>query len=123
MLQISCKLDKCYINHLDICNSIFKIGVFMSSSEGWGGKRENAGRKRQGEKLAKDSTKVIRVSEKHYARIKNGSYDEIIHILRERRETMEDSKNYRDSPRWAKLWQLMDEIENVLGSDWQGWED
>ena len=95
----------------------------MGNDKGWGGKRENSGRKRQGEKLAKDTTKVVRVSEKHYVRIKNGSYDRIIHLLRETRETMDESKRYRDSPRWAKLWVFMDEVEDILGSDWETWEE
>lgn len=95
----------------------------MSNDNGWGGKRARSGRKRQSEKLAIETTKVIRVNKKHYARIKSGRYDEIIHLLRETRETMEDSKQYRNSPRWSKLWVLMDEMENILGSDWQSWDD
>ena len=39
--------------------------------------RKGAGRKREKEKLAKDRTKVIRVSESEYIRIKNGSYKKI----------------------------------------------
>lgn len=66
---------------------------------------------------------MIRVSEKHYARIKSGRYDEIIHLLRETREIMDESKRYRDSPRWAKLWQFMDDVVDILGSDWENWED
>lgn len=95
----------------------------MESNSNWGGKRENAGRKRQKARLAKDRTKVIRVSEKHYARIKSGAYDEIVHILRETRETMEESKKYKDSPRWSKLWQFMEDVEEILGCDWEGWDD
>ena len=97
--------------------------MVMMNDSGWGGRREKSGRKRQGEKLASETTKVIRVSVKHYARIKSGRYDEIVHLLRETRETMEESKKYRDTPRWSKLWVLMEEVEDILGSDWQSWDD
>ena len=40
------------------------------------GYRKGVGRKREKEKLAKDRTKVIRVSESECIRMKNGSYED-----------------------------------------------
>ena len=45
----------------------------MLKNPNWGGVRKGVGRKREKEKLAKDRTKVIFVSESEYVRIKNGS--------------------------------------------------
>ena len=47
----------------------------------WGGKREGAGRKKEQEILAKDRTKVARISEVDYARIRNGSYQALINYV------------------------------------------
>ena len=44
----------------------------MSKNPNWGGVREGAGRKREKEKLAKDRTKILRVSGSEYVRKKMG---------------------------------------------------
>ncbi len=48
----------------------------MSKNLNWGGVRKREGRKREKEKLAKDRTKVIHISESGCMRIKNDSYED-----------------------------------------------
>lgn len=91
--------------------------------KGWGGKREGAGRRRLNKELASERTKVIRVDPIDYKLVKNGAYRKIVSILQEKRSAMDKSKQYRDSPRWSKMWCLMDEIEEILGDDWDNWID
>ena len=75
----------------------------MSKNLNWGGARKGAGRKREKEKLAKDRTKVIRVSESEYARIKSGSYENLINLIHEYKSQSEKNKKAKTSPRWAKI--------------------
>ena len=89
----------------------------------WGGLREGAGRKREQEVLAKDRTKVVRISEIDYARIKNGSYQALIDLMYEYKCHLEDNKKAQTSPRWAKMGQFLREVEEILGSDYQSWAE
>ena len=87
----------------------------------WGGKRKGAGRKREQEILAKDRTKIARISEVDYARIKNGSYRALINLMYGYKCQLEDNKKAQTSPRWAKMGQFLKEVEEILGSDYQSW--
>ena len=93
----------------------------MSRDSNWGGVREGAGRKRKKEKLAKDRTKVIRVLESKYVRIKNGSYDKLINLIYEYKSQLENNKKAKTSPRWAKMSQFLKEVEEIFGSDYESW--
>lgn len=90
-------------------------------NENWGGKRDGAGRKRDGAELAIKCTKVIRVSEGEAERIKSGKYQELISVLCDARESLESRSASRKSPRNVKIWELMDRIDNVLGKDYENW--
>ena len=83
----------------------------------WGGKRRGAGRKREQKVLAKDRTKVARISEVDYARIKNGSYQALINLIYEYKCQLKDNKKAQTSPRWAKMGQFLKEVEKILGSN------
>ena len=93
----------------------------VSKSENWGGRRKGAGRKRDKEKLAKDRTKVVRISECHYARIKSGVYDDLISLIYDYKCELEDNKKAQTSPRWAKMSQFLKEVEEIFGSDYRSW--
>ena len=93
----------------------------MSKNSNWGGARKGAGRKREKEKLAKDRTKVIRVSESEYVRIKNGSYEKLINLIYDYKSQLENNKKAKTSPRWAKMSQFLKEVEEIFGSDYQSW--
>ena len=93
----------------------------MSKNPNWGGYRKGAGRKREKEKLAKDRTKVIRVSESEYVRIKNSSYEKLINLIYDYRSQLENNKRAKTSPRWAKMSQFLKEVEKIFGSDYQSW--
>ncbi len=93
----------------------------MSKNSNWGGTRKGAGRKREKEKLAKDRTKVVRVSESEYVRIKNGSYENLINLIYEYKSQLEKNKKAKTSPRWAKMSQFLKEVEEIFGSDYQSW--
>ena len=93
----------------------------MSKNSNWGGVRKGAVRKREKEKLAKDRTKVLRVSESEYVRIKNGSYENLINLIYEYKIQLENNKKAKTSPRWAKMSQFLKEVEEIFGSDYQSW--
>jgi len=96
------------------------MGVNKSSNR-WGGKRDGSGRKRSGKKLALDSTKVIRVGESEAERIKAGKYLELISALYDARDSLEKRSASRKSPRNVKMWELMDRIDGILGTDYENW--
>ncbi len=93
----------------------------MSKNPNWGGARKGAGRKREKEKLAKDRTKVVRVSESEYVRIKNGNYESLINLIYDYKNYLENNKKAKTSPRWAKMSQFLKEVEEIFGSDYQYW--
>ncbi len=90
----------------------------MSKNPNWGGARKGAGRKREKEKLAKDRTKVVRVSESEYVRIKNGNYEKLINLIYDYKSQLEKNKKAKTSPRWAKMSQFLKEVEEIFGSDY-----
>ena len=73
--------------------------IRMSKNLNWGGARKGAGRKKEKEKLAKDRTKVIRVSESEHVRIRNGSYEKLINLIYDYRSQLENNKKAKTSPR------------------------
>ena len=93
----------------------------MLKNSNWGGARKGAGRKREKEKLAKDRTKVLRVSESEYVRIKNGNYEKLINLIYDYKSQLEKNKKAKTSPRWAKMSQFLKEVEEIFGSDYQSW--
>ena len=93
----------------------------MLRNPNWGGARKGAGRKREKEKLAKDRTKVIRLSKSDYVRIKNGSYEKLINLIYEYKSQLEKNKKAKTSPRWAKMSQFLKEVEKIFGSDYESW--
>ena len=92
-------------------------------SQNWGGKRKGAGRPVQGNKKAVEDTKVARISIKHWARIKSGKYDEIIQTLYDYKLDQQQNEKSQTSPRYQKLNELLYEIEEILGSDYDSWID
>ena len=50
--------------------------IRMLKNLNWGGYRKGVGRKREKEKLVKVRTKVIRVFESEYVRVRNDSYED-----------------------------------------------
>ena len=78
-------------------------------------------KKKEKEKLAKDRTKVIRLFESEYVRIKNGSYEKLINLIYEYKSQLENNKKAKRSPRWSKISQFLKEAEEIFGSDYQFW--
>ena len=90
-------------------------------NKNWGGYRVNSGRKRKQEILAKDRTKVVRISFQDSERIKKGIYHQLIQLLYEYRLDIAHNPKSRSSPRYAKLRKLLKELEEVLGEDFESW--
>lgn len=95
----------------------------MNSTNNWGGKRENSGRKKTGGKLAIDSTKVVRVSLTDYDRIRNRSYQRIIEIFQKYQFEKENSYDQGKGTKWRKYKEMMAEIKQILGDDWVTWDN
>ena len=87
----------------------------------WGGYRVNSGRKRKQEILAKDRTKVVRISLQDSERIKKGIYDQLIQLLYDYRLDVAQNPKSKSPPRYVKLRQLLKEVEEVLGGDFESW--
>ena len=86
-----------------------------------GGYRINFGRKRKEEILAKDRTKVVRISLQDSDVIKKGIYRRLIQILYDYRLDIAQNPKSGSSSRYSKLRQLLKEVEGVLGEDFESW--
>ncbi|WP_150109213.1 hypothetical protein [Stanieria cyanosphaera] len=93
----------------------------MMNHTNWGGKRANSGRKAKLFNNQCNRTKVSRISLWDLGHIESGAYDRVLEILKTYREEMVEKNASRTSPRWLKMWALMDEIEEVLGCDYLSW--
>ena len=82
----------------------------------WGGARTGAGRKRKSSKLAKDSTKVVRVSFEVAELIQSGKLAELLAVIEDWNEQIANAS--KTSPRWSRARAMMDEIQHALNDKW-----
>ena len=78
----------------------------------WGGTRAGAGRKRKSSELAKDSTKVVRVSLEVAELIKSGKLEKLLAVIQGWDEQIGNAS--KTSPRWSKVRAMMTDIKDTL---------
>ena len=75
-----------------------------------GGKRKGAGRPQKSDVMAKDSTKVVRVSFAIADQLKSGYYQHVMQTIADYQQEIIDNPKSLTSPRYDKLKEFLSKI-------------